>query len=206
MKPERPPTQTRSATSNLVPANRLARRSTDGWKRAAPYPMGRYVRRVFRFLVECMMPPPPAPNSKELVDEVENVVRSWMPYMLPLSARGLSLSILLLDLAPIFLFVAPRRLHKMRPERASALLSEMVHGRFAFLRLLVVALRGVVMSAYFDQEEVHRAISYRPVAFMRERIALRAGLLEEEPSRLSLQPPLPKQTESVPPPALGTAP
>ncbi|HMR08521.1 MAG TPA: hypothetical protein PKA88_22225 [Polyangiaceae bacterium] len=191
--------------SDLVPATRLARRSADGFQEAAPYAMGSYTRRVFRAIIRCLMPPPPAPSSDAILDEVESVVRNWMPYMLPISARGLWLSILILDFAPLFLFVAPSRLHRLPQAQASTLLSEMVHGRFAFLRLLVVAMRGVVLSAYFDQDEVHRAIGYRPVAFMRDRIALRDELLSPKPPRHSLQPPLPKQTGSIPPPALGTA-
>ncbi|MEZ4224558.1 MAG: hypothetical protein R3B13_26645 [Polyangiaceae bacterium] len=184
---------------------RLTRHAEDGWQSARPYPMGGYTQRVFRAVIDCLIPPPPAPHSPEMVEEIETVVRSWMPYMLPLSARGLWLSIMLLDLAPLFLFVAPSRLHRLPRERASKLLSEMVHGRFAFLRLLVVALRGVVLSCYFDQEVVHRAIGYRPVAFMRDRISLRERLLHSEQERMSLAPPLPKQTESIPPPALGGA-
>ena len=62
-------------------------------------------------------------------------------------------------------------------EDGGKLLSEMVHGRYSFLRMLVVALRGVTLSAYFDQEEVHQAMQYAPVPFMRERIVRRQSLL-----------------------------
>ncbi|MNC92104.1 hypothetical protein D3C83_84730 [compost metagenome] len=53
----------------------------------------------------------------------------------------------------------------------------MVHGRYAFLRTLVVAVRGLVLSAYFDQDEAHKALGYAPIPFIRERIQRRQLLL-----------------------------
>jgi len=35
----------------------------------------------------------------------------------------------------------------------------------------------LVLSVYFDQEEVHRALKYAPVPFMRDRIRVRASLV-----------------------------
>jgi hypothetical protein len=50
------------------------------------------------------------------------------------------------------------------------------------LRTLVLAVRGVILSAYFDQNEVHRAIGYSPLPFLTRRMALRRRLLGREPS------------------------
>jgi hypothetical protein len=46
------------------------------------------------------------------------------------------------------------------------------------LRTLVFVVRGLILSVYFDQSEVHRALGYDPEAFMNGRIALRRRLLQ----------------------------
>jgi hypothetical protein len=107
-----------------------------------------------------------------------------MRYMHPLAAWGFCLCLGLLDWAPRLLLVSARRLHALGRQRASRLLSEMVGGRFAFLRTLVVAVRGLVLSAYFDQDEVHAAIGYAPLPFLRERVERRKALLAAPAARV----------------------
>lgn len=156
----------------------LARHPDDGFVLADPYPVGTTTRRALRALITVLIPGAPAPSTPDMVDRIELCVRRFMAYMHPLSARALVLCILLLDCAPLYLFRGFRRLYALERRRASRLLSEMVHGRYAFLRTLVVAIRGLVFSAYFDQDEVHRAIGYEPLPFLRERILRRRLLLQ----------------------------
>jgi len=162
-------------------ADGIARHPRDGWKLARPYPLGTRARRTLRALIVTLCPSAPAPSSPELFDRVELHVRHFMSYMHPLAARGFWLCLMLLDWAPRLLFVSVKRLHALGRKRTSELLGEMVHGRFSFLRTLVVAVRGLVLSAYFDQEEVHRAIGYRPVPFLTERRDRRRLLLAPPP-------------------------
>ncbi len=157
---------------------RLDRHPKDDWQKADPYRLGSWATRALHAIVLAVVPPPPAPQPENLVERVADTIKSWMPFMHPMAARGLWLAMLILDFAPLFLFYRFSRLHKLERGDAAALLSEMVHGRYSFLRLLVVALRGVVLSAYFDQDEVHAAMQYTPVPFMQKRIALRQRLLE----------------------------
>lgn len=162
----------------------LSRHPDDGWKLAEPYPLGAAKRRSLRALIVTLCPAAPAPCSPELFDRVELHVRHFLRYMHPLAAFGFGLCLLLLDWAPRFLFVSVKRLHALSRARASRLLSDMVSGRFAFLRTLVVAVRGLVLSAYFDQDEVHQAIGYAPLPFLRERVERRRLLLlGPEPAR-----------------------
>lgn len=162
----------------------LARHPDDGWQLAEPYPLGATARRSLRALIVTLCPAAPAPSSPELFDRVELHVRHFLRYMHPVAAWGFRLCLILLDWAPRFLFVSVKRLHALGRARASRLLSEMVSGRFAFLRTLVVAVRGLVLSAYFDQDEVHQAIGYAPLPFMKERVERR---------RLLLLPPTPER-------------
>jgi hypothetical protein len=155
----------------------LARHASDGWKPAEPYPMSERVRAHFRALIGVLLPPPPAPQAPDIVDRVELYVRRFMSHMHPLAARGLWLSIVLLDWAPRFLLRSVRRLHKLERARAGALLSKMAESRNALLRSLVISVRALVMSAYFDQDEVHRALHYAPVPFIKARVSLRQRLL-----------------------------
>jgi hypothetical protein len=155
----------------------LARHPDDGFVLAEPYRIGTTTRRALRALIAVLIPPSPAPFAPDMIDRIEVCLRRFMAYMHPLSARALVLCILLLDCAPLYLFRGFRRLYALRRERASKLLYEMVHGRYAFLRTLVVAIRGLVLSAYFDQDEAHRAIGYQPIPFIKERIARRRQLL-----------------------------
>lgn len=159
----------------------LSRHPDDGWVMADPYPLGTAARRSLRALIVTLCPAAPAPNSPELLDRVELHVRHFLRYMHPLAAWGFTLCLVLLDWAPRFLFVSVKRLHALGRSRASRLLSEMVSGRFAFLRTLVVAVRGLVLSAYFDQDEVHQAIGYAPLPFLSERVERRRLLLGAAP-------------------------
>jgi hypothetical protein len=167
-----------------TPSRVLARHPDDGFILAALYPLGSNAKRALFALIAAFCPPAPAPTAPDMAERIADHVRRFMAYMPPLSARALWFCILLLDWSPVFLFRAPSRLQKLPTARASLLLSEMVSGRLAFMRTIVVAVRGLVLSAYFDQDEVHRAMGYEPIPFLTERIARRKQLLlEPAPAR-----------------------
>ena len=160
----------------------LARHPDDGWQSADPYPMGRRVRRSLDAIVRAVCPPAPAPATPELLERVQLYVLSFMRYMHPLSARGLWLAILFLDWSPRFLFESRHRLHRLDRERAAGVLTRLQHSRLALLRTLLVAVRGLILSGYFDQDEVHQALDYSPIPFIRERQELRLRLLHPAPA------------------------
>jgi len=48
------------------------------------------------------------------------------------------------------------------------------------MRLLLLGVKGIILSAYFDQDEVHRVLGYDPIPFMESRVGLRRRLLAGE--------------------------
>ena len=155
----------------------LERHPNDGWRLADPYPLGPRARVVLRAVIEALCPKGKAPRSPELLQKVDLGARRLLRYMHPTVARGLWLGLLVLDWLPVLTLKSPGRLHRLGPERASAFVSRWAKSRVKALRLLVTGLRSLVLSVYYDQSEVHDAMHYRPVPFLRERIAFRRALL-----------------------------
>jgi hypothetical protein len=160
----------------------LARHPGDGWIAADPHPMAAVVRRALHAVIRAVVPPPPAPQPADLVERVELYVRRFMSYMHPLAAFGLMFAFVLMDWAPRLLLRSHRRLQGLERSEGARILEQLVHSRLEALRSAVLAARGIILSAYFDQQEVHEALGYAPVPFMRERVARRARLLELRPA------------------------
>jgi hypothetical protein len=139
--------------------------------------MGTAARRAFHGVVRAVCPQRPVLLTERLQRKVEENVRLLMAYMPWPVARGMWFTLFVLDWAPRLLLVSPRRLQGMAPDRAAKLLKRLARCRFHFVRTALVGVRGLILSAYFDQDEVHRALGYAPVPFMRERIQRRRALL-----------------------------
>jgi len=164
------------AVAQAGPAS-LARHPNDGWRLAEPYPLGPRARAALRGVIAGLCPCTGAPRSPKILNDVEIGTRRFLRYMHPAVARALWFGLLLLDWLPILTLRSHDRLQRLRPERASAFFSRWARSRIKALRLLVTGVRSLVLSVYFDQTAVHEALKYRPVPFMRDRIALRALLL-----------------------------
>lgn len=159
----------------------LGRHPHDGWTFAKPYPMGRSTREAFRSLVRLICPRDIEMPGYE--DRVEDQVRRMMSYMPRPMAWALRLAFQILDWMPRFLFASTRRLRGMDRDRAEALLHRLAHTRFPPLQTLMFAVKGLILSSFFDQDEAHRSIGYEPLPFLRERMALRDRILAGERSQ-----------------------
>lgn len=184
----RPPRGTRGETKrhlSLAPVGpalvtgSLERHPTDGWQIAHPYPLGPRALRVLRVLVDTLCPSlaSRAPRSAELDERVLLGARRFLSYMHPMVSRALAFGLVLLDFLPVLTLRARHTLHACSRSEATRLFAGWVTSRFTALRLLATGLRSLVLSVYFDQEEVHRAIRYAPVPFIKGRILFRAKLL-----------------------------
>jgi hypothetical protein len=155
----------------------LERHPNDGFRLADPYPLGAAALRTLRALVLALCPPAPAPHSADLMNRVELGARRLLRYMHPVVARTLALGLALLDWLPLLTLTSGLRLHRLDGARARKLLGKWARSPFRLLRLLIVGLRGLVLCVYFDQSEVHAAMRYAPVPFLKSRLAKRALLL-----------------------------
>ncbi len=164
----------------VVVSPKLERHPDDDWVRADPYRLGPSARRALRALIVAVLPGPPAPQPPNIVDRVERHVRSHMPYMHWSASLGMWLTILCLDWSPLFLFKSFRRLHRWDRGKAAEHLRGIIVGKSMLLRMMVVGIRGLANSAYFDQDEVQAAIGYQPVPWTKDRIALRKKLTARE--------------------------
>jgi hypothetical protein len=155
----------------------LERHPRDGFTLAAPYPLGPGALRSLRALILALCPPSPAPHSADLHARVELGARRFLRYMHPFVARTLSLGLSLLDWLPVLTLASAARLHRLDGARARSLVGNWAKSPFRLLRLLVVGIRGMVLSVYFDQSEVHAAMRYAPVPFIKSRLDARSRLL-----------------------------
>jgi hypothetical protein len=165
------------------------RHTSEGWILASPYPMAPFTRRALRGLIRVICPPEPAPQLIDLEDRIEDHLRRLLRYMLPHVAFGFCLAVILLDWAPLWRCMGIRRIqHQPREEAAGVLTAIGVSGS-AFLRTLVLGVRGSILSTYCDQDEVHLALGYAPVPFIASRIELRRSLLREPSAAIAGGPP-----------------
>jgi hypothetical protein len=155
----------------------LLRHPKDGWQLADPYPLGPRARLILRALIDALCPRSRAPRPSDLGDRVELGARRMLRYMHPFVARALWVGLFLLDWLPVLTLSSRGRLHRLSPDRASALVARYARSRVRALRLLVTGMRGLVLGVYFDQSEVHEAMRYAPVGFLRDRIQLRTELV-----------------------------
>lgn len=149
----------------------------DGWIFADPYPMSEAGRAAMHTVISAVLPPPPAPQPEGIVEHVEDCMRRYMMYMHSITALGFYLSIRFLVWAPVFFSKHRTRMTNLSREDAAAFLDQMAHSPVMLFRTAVVGVRGLALSTYFDQDEVHEALDYAPIPFINERIARRRELL-----------------------------
>ncbi|HIA05046.1 MAG TPA: hypothetical protein EYN06_06140 [Myxococcales bacterium] len=153
----------------------LERHPNDGWVMADPYPLNKNSVRALHGVIRAICPL--EPNLPDLEGRMETHVRRSMRYMHPILALGLLIAIRLLDWAPFWRFKGITRLHKMDRLDASELLASLAHSRLTVLRTLLMGVRAIVNTGFYDQDEIHEHLDYHPQEWMRNRIELRDRLL-----------------------------
>jgi hypothetical protein len=158
-------------------SSRPLRHPQDGWRLADPLPIGTGSRKRLRAVVEALLPPPPAPRPEGMEDRIiEHTLRVIRYFPRLVGALVLPLLLLLLEWSPLWYRARPRRLSGLPVTARSALLARLATSRFEPLRLLLLVPKALVLSTYFDQDEVHHALEYEPRAFVGDRRALRDEL------------------------------
>jgi hypothetical protein len=151
------------------------RHPDDGWILADPYAMREGTRRALRGLIRAVCPP--EPRLEDLEDRIEIHVRRMLRYMLPVVALAFVAAVHAVDWAPVWRGVALRRMQHLDRDRAEKLLTEMGESRSGSVRAMILGVRGLVLSTFFDQDEIHEAMNFRPLPFLVERKELRQRLL-----------------------------
>lgn len=160
-----------------IPASVAARHPADGWHLAEPFPLGRGSIRRFRALVKALLPPAPAPSIPGIETRIVDHVRRMMRYMpRPVARLGIPFLLLALEWSPFWSRGRLRRLSSLAPGDAAQVLTGVAESRHLLVRMLMLAPKALVLSTYFDQDDVHRALNYEPRSFFAERIALRTRL------------------------------
>lgn len=158
-------------------ATRVERHPRDGWALADPVPLSAGSERALIGLVRALLPPPPAPHPDDIEARVALHMRRMLHYMPAATRHGFVWLLHLLDWAPVWRLRAPSRLSRLPQADASRVLASIAQSRWAGLRLLLLGPKAMVLSTYFDQDEVHAALGYQPRGFIEGRIARRAELL-----------------------------
>lgn len=162
------------------PPRLVQRHPQDGWCLADPAPLSRASERALKSVVHALLPPAPAPRPSDIEARVARQVRCMMQYMPTPLRLGFVVLVRALAWAPIWRFHAPKRLSGIPQQEASRVLAGIAVSRLMPLRMMMLAPKAIVLSAYFDQDEVHAALDYEPRAFIRERSLRRNALLAEE--------------------------
>lgn len=162
------------------PEPSLARHPRDGWRRARLFPMGRGARRALKGVIRAFCPTSgDAPQGPAIEHHIEVYVRFWMSYMPRWMARGIWLALFVLEWSPFWVGQGLRRLSALSPRRRARVIARLARSRVFFVRRLIFVVNSLFMSAYYDNERVHRALRYAPVPFIRGRIALRQKVLAQ---------------------------
>jgi hypothetical protein len=180
LEPESSGTRTRRSLSVIGPqaTGSLERHPRDGWRRARLFPMGRGARRALKGLILALCPTSfDAPQGPSVEHHVEVYVRFWMSYMPRWMARGIWLALFIMEWSPLWSGQGLRRLSTLPPRRRARVVARLSRSRFFIVRRFLLVFNSLFMSAYYDNDRVHRALRYAPVPFVRGRIALRRELL-----------------------------
>jgi hypothetical protein len=156
------------------------RHPDDGYPIADPYPVDAKTEKAIRSLMRVLLPEGAAPRSAELDEQVYHQMLVGLMYMPEQSAKGILAVFRLLEWAPVWRMKSRKPLSELPRDEGSKILAEIASSRLLPMRLLMLAPKGLLFSAYYDQDEVHRALDYDPVGFTRERIALRQRILAGE--------------------------
>lgn len=157
----------------------LQRHPDDAWL-ASPRRFGRSTEQAVRALIRALLPPPPAPRPPDIEQRMLEHLGMMMQYMPAPMALGMQLLAHILDLSPLWRLRGTRRLRSLSPEQASAALDAITQHRWLPVRMLTLPPKAIILSGYFDQDEVHEAIDYAPLPFMHERLAQRAARMSEQ--------------------------
>ncbi|MCB9727014.1 MAG: hypothetical protein H6744_05910 [Deltaproteobacteria bacterium] len=140
-------------------------------------------RRAFRALVPLICPVADGPDFPATIDRVEGYVLGQLVYMNPVIRWAFGPLCRLVDWSPLWRLRGLRPLRMLPPAKATAHLAAMMHSRWALVRNVLYPVKALMLAGYYDQPEVHTAMHYEPVPFIRSRVSFRGRLMAGEAAR-----------------------
>ncbi|MEZ4268936.1 MAG: hypothetical protein R3F39_21475 [Myxococcota bacterium] len=157
--------------------------TVDRFVRAQPETFSAGSQRAFRALARAVCPVEVGPDFPDVIGRIEGYVLGQLPYMNPVIRWALGPLCRLVDWSPVWRFRGLRPIRSLSREKATAELNGMVHSPFSLVRNAFYPVKALILAGYYDQPEVHTAMNYEPLPFIRERVAFRARLMAGEAAR-----------------------
>ncbi len=157
---------------------RAERHPDDGFPLADPRPFDPLTESVARAMIRAILPPPPAPRPEGIEDTILTHLRVMTQYMPFITGTGFFVLLHLLNFSPLWRGKKLATITRLDPEEASHILHDVASSKLLFVRMMMLAPKALIMSTYFDQDEIHEALRYDPKGFTKERIDFRKRLLD----------------------------
>ena len=119
-------------------------------------------------------------RDKATIRYVVRFVDDFVPFMPALMRRGFPLGLLLLQWGTLATMLALKPFTLLSARAKERYLERWAKSPIALFRALAQGVRGLILSAYYEQPEVHRALGYTPTEFLEECRARRAELIARE--------------------------
>lgn len=156
----------------------LDRHPEDGWTLAVPMRVRARTRRILLALADAIVPD--SPRAPATLHDLTHHALVCLQYMPRSSARLFLIGMWVLNWSPLWRLRGLRPLTSLDVEATRRHLRSAAQSRWLPMRLLMYGPLGLFMSAYFDQDYVHRELRYAPRPFVAERIQRRREWLEDE--------------------------
>lgn len=119
-------------------------------------------------------------RDKDTIGYVVRFVDDFVPFMPALMRRGFPLGLLLLQWGTLVTLVALKPFTLLSDRVRERYLHRWAKSPIALFRALAQGVRGLILSAYYEQPKVHRALGYTPKEFLEECRERRAALIDAQ--------------------------
>lgn len=145
---------------------------TDSWN------LGRTSRAIIASLAKTVLPT--EGRDRATIDYVVRFVDDFVPFMPALMRVGFPWGLLLLQWGTFVTMVAAKPFTLVSARVRESYLHRWAKSPFALFRALAQGVRGLILSAYYEQPKVYEALGYDPKAYLEECRARRAVLVAAE--------------------------
>lgn len=140
--------------------------------------LGRTSRAIVASLAGTVLPK--EGRDRETINYVVRFVDDFIPFMPALMRLGFPLGLRLMQWGTLVSLVALKPFTLLSDRVRERYLHRWAESPFALFRALAQGVRGLILSAYYEQPKVHQALGYNPAAFLVECRAKREALVAAE--------------------------